>query len=520
MARRILAALAIASALVLPAAPSRAQSGQPGTVFDFAANARTVGMGGAGVALSESASSLYENPAGLGRVRGHDLALHDSMLPQGVSYNYLGYARQASMGGWGGELLRVGASGIEGRDANNLPAGSFSYSEQAAAFGFGSRAFLDNRLGLGASLKFVSRSLGRASNRLYGADVGAQFNPALLGGRLRLGLRAANVIAGRMGDTADRMPLSVKAGAAMTLIAPLTLAADFTGDRTFSVGAEYVLGLFALRAGFQENGPSFGAGFIVKNWRTDFALSNNAALGTALHLSLGARFGVTAARARPEARLKGGLSEAERALSQQRYADALQLYDRALASNLDEKDASAARVRARAERLRELMREAGATNNPAVISALALQDEQGRLGLRAVQALLDHEDAKALLLAQAASGTEIRSDAYASLLEAVAKITYQKPARDEIQPLNMLIETKLRKAVSLFKQQNYEAAAESCREALMLDPESSLARERLGSAYYAMGLKDKAVVVWREALRLDPGNDSLKDFLNKIGEAQ
>ncbi len=76
-----------------------------------------------------------------------------------------------------------------------------------------------------------------------------------------------------------------------------------------------------------------------------------------------------------------------------------------------------------------------------------------------------------------------------------------------------LVEQKLYSALKNIYNARYDLAIIECNEVLELEPENVLALTRLGSAYYALGKKAKAVEVWKEALKYDPANKDILEFM-------
>ncbi|MBI5597340.1 MAG: PorV/PorQ family protein [Elusimicrobia bacterium] len=503
------------------AAPAAAEGGRPGGVFDFAAAGRGAAMGGAFVALADDASSLHFNPAGLGRLQGQHLSLLHATLFEGASLDHLAYARQGRFGGLGAQFLRLSVGGIPGRDEFNNPTGGFDYQEQAVTLGYGTPRFLDGRLSVGGSAKVLQRALGGFSNRLIGIDVGTQYEGRWRERRTRLGLVARNLGALKMGDTDDRLPLDVRVGAGFEVLRGLTLGANVSSNLEFEFGTEYALGPGALRVGLQDGRPTFGGGVrFLKRWSLDMALSNHSVLGMTNLVSLGWRFGAERAEAKVRATYKDLAASADRALDAKRYRAAAELYERATRSTLADGDAQRARDLARYGRLRALLAELKLDLTPEGEKTLELDAESADTALKGVKALMEGEERKALLLAQAAYGADSGIGVYKALMDAVARLTFQKPRPDELFPVKTLVQAKLGKAHEAFLATRYDEASEHCREALMLEPESALAHERLGSLYFAMGLRAKAMAEWREAMRLDPGNSALKDFMRRILEGK
>ena len=512
MSARLALAILLASA-----APAAAGGGRPGGIFEFAAAGRGAAMGGAFVALADDASALHFNPAGLGRLQGQHLSLLHASLYEGATLDHLAYARQGRFGGLGGQFLRLSVGGIVGKDEFNNPTGGFEYQEQAITVGYGTPRFLDGRLSIGTSAKVLQRALGGYSNRLIGVDLGLQFEERLLDRRSRLGLMARNLTAFKMGDTDDRLPLDLRLGAGMEVFRGLTLGVNVSSRMEFEIGTEYALGPGALRVGLQDGNPTFGGGFrFLKRWSVDLALANHSVLGMTNMVSLGWRFGAERTEAKARDSYKKLAADADKALEARRYRAASDLYERATRSTLSDNDPQRARDQARYNRLRSLLAQMRLETFPEAERALESSGDASETALGAVKAFLAAEDRKALLMAHAAVGSDPGNGAFKLLLDAMSRLTFEKVKPDELFPMKTLVQTKLRKAQDAFLESRYDEAAEHCRDALLLEPGSALAHERLGSAYFALGLRAKAVNEWKESLRLKPDNESLKDFLKRL----
>ena len=63
----------------------------------------------------------------------------------------------------------------------------------------------------------------------------------------------------------------------------------------------------------------------------------------------------------------------------------------------------------------------------------------------------------------------------------------------------------------------YHLAAQVLGEVLALEPEDLTALKRLGSAYFALGRRERARSAWTDALKLAPEDPQLMKFLKKLG---
>lgn len=95
----------------------------------------------------------------------------------------------------------------------------------------------------------------------------------------------------------------------------------------------------------------------------------------------------------------------------------------------------------------------------------------------------------------------------------------EKPdlAEDAVTPGMKLLPYLQMVAIHQIYDAKYHRAIQTLDEILALEPSDALALKRLGSAYYSLGKKERARDAWRRALRLQPGDATLKKFLSKVG---
>lgn len=78
-----------------------------------------------------------------------------------------------------------------------------------------------------------------------------------------------------------------------------------------------------------------------------------------------------------------------------------------------------------------------------------------------------------------------------------------------------IIEQYLFAALNHIYEGRYDLTIQECNLVLELEPENVLALKRLGSAYFAMGRKDKARKAWEKALEISPKDSELKGFIKR-----
>ncbi|MBI4396924.1 MAG: tetratricopeptide repeat protein [Elusimicrobia bacterium] len=104
-----------------------------------------------------------------------------------------------------------------------------------------------------------------------------------------------------------------------------------------------------------------------------------------------------------------------------------------------------------------------------------------------------------------------------SLVRLVNLVEREYPALESpaVPPGKTLVDHKLQLSLENVYSGQYLKAIEECNQVLDMEPNNVLALTRMGSIYYAMGQKMEARSYWQQALKMDPGNQVLKQFLNE-----
>ncbi len=491
------------------------QAGAPGAIFDFGAGARPLAMGGAYSAMVKDASSLYYNPAGLSMMNSRNVSLMHTTLFEGMSYDYLGYAQNYGglPGGWGAQALRLSAGTADGRDENNQPASGFSYSETAFAAGTGVHGLFLPSLSLGASIKVLNRSLADAGNRLIGFDIGAQY--PVITEKLTLGLVVRNFGSFAMGDTADKLPLGLKLGAAYALNSNILVCADISGDGAFQLGTEYGIGPGAIRFGYDRNAFSFGGGMkFMKSYQLDYALFKHPVLGLSNRISLGYFFGGVAAQPNVRVYAPEFIKKAESGIKNRDYVAAYENVNMSIGMDPAVREGPWGE---KYNRLNSVVTGLKLKELPARRELLKADTPQAVEAGNAIGEYLEGNNDKSALLAHSALGYQPGDAFFSEFLTVMSGLTRSQIKKDEILPRAMLVNLKLEKASSSFYVQDFQKSVKECSEALLIAESNAEAWKKIGSAYFALGDTAKARHAYGKALELNPADASIIGFMRLQG---
>ncbi len=292
----------IVVAALLVTAPSGAWAGieKAGTTaagfLSVGAGADVLGMGGATLGFGSGLGAAAWNVAALGGLgETHYVFSHSTITGESPQdWIAAGGRFGASRTRWGLSGLYQGDGAFEGRDANNLPTGSFNASSMA--LGLQVAQPVGPRATVGLGLKFATEKLGDVTGGGVTFDAGVRVRAGALG----FGAAAQNAF-GKMsygGATYD-FPTSYGAGVAYSMpLSGLTFALDanfpsaYYSDVRGGVEWRYRDHL-ALRSGYRKElgadegeplgGPTFGMGAGANGFWLDYGFLTGGASGSGQH---------------------------------------------------------------------------------------------------------------------------------------------------------------------------------------------------------------------------------------------
>jgi hypothetical protein len=267
--------------LLLPAlAFGQAKVGTAGAQFlKIGVSARAVGMGEAFLAVSDDASAIYYNPAGLVQLSGLEVMASHIDYPADINYEFLGVAYPRFGGVWGLGLYMLNSGDMSLNDyfhpSDEDPYSSgqtFTAKDYAVALSYG--VSLTDRFSVGLSFKFIDELYEEERASGWAADVGTLYNTGFRGFKIAMAISNLGPDM-KFIEQSYPLPMSFKFGGSLDVInrgshkATFALEGSHPNDNLekFNGGVEYWYNnLLALRVGkrFQNDTGGFCAGAGLK----------------------------------------------------------------------------------------------------------------------------------------------------------------------------------------------------------------------------------------------------------------
>lgn len=270
------------------------EGGRPGAFLDYAASARSLGMGQAFTAIANDPSAIYWNPSGTAGLLERSLVAQFSTLAEESSFGFIGYAQPwRERGGFGLGVVNLQSGSIPKRDAAGNKVGEYQAVSNAVLLSGGFRA--RHNLSFGTTAKVIRESLAGHSAVGLGLDAGTLFRANEY---LQVGVALRNLVAPSITLKSEKetYPRSAVLGFGVTPIAPLTLGLDFekqqgAGLRT-RFGADFLINrIISIRAGLNDSEMTAGMGLGLGSWNFDYALGYTRASSEIRELGQFHRFG-------------------------------------------------------------------------------------------------------------------------------------------------------------------------------------------------------------------------------------
>ena len=296
--RFIVTGSAAFASLLLASSGVRAQdaaAGVPGDWLSRYASARSIGLGGAFVAIADDPLGVVWNPAGLSQSLQNELHFETARYFEDTSINSLSFVMPAQrLPSLGFTMLSLSSGDFERTNEINESLGTFKQSDMA--FLISASRSLSPRLSLGANLKIVRQEVESFSATGVGADVGGFYRVTP---RLRVGVSLLNLGGPSLTprDVKETYPLEVRGGAAFAFLngrGMLSLEADHREGpgTTLHAGTEmWFQDTFGLRVGYYDTEPAGGFSYRLNQaMQFDYGMSDHE-LGLVHYVALSYSFG-------------------------------------------------------------------------------------------------------------------------------------------------------------------------------------------------------------------------------------
>ncbi|MFH1369661.1 MAG: PorV/PorQ family protein [Elusimicrobiota bacterium] len=524
MIKKIVCFLLLSSIFHLPAAYA---AGEPGGFMYWGAGGRAMGMGNASVGAVNDAFALYWNPGALGTLESKELATFHSILWEETSFSFLGYVHPTlNKGVFGASLVRLFSGNADKRDDNNVSVGSFNHSQIAVGLSYGKN--LHRNIFWGATGKFMSLTLDTFAQNAFTFDTGL-YIPMGKNRNPTVGLTLQNVISGMLSETDDKLPIVFKIGTAYKLFGDRLLIAFDIGRKsrsaaidTFAIGAESAINkMFTVRLGRNQDETAAGFGVNWKNFKLDYAMALHY-LGSSHRVSFNTKFGATLGELRKTGpdEAEGTMTpaeEAERDMIAEKFREifqnAIALYRRGLykqsydkftqSQNIDPKDIDVPLYLDRIGLLTPIV--------PQVISP----DKTSDLLRRGITYFIEGDGQSAVKTVAYSLSTEPDNFTISRVLSRIEEKTGLKA--DYSKPVSgmSIVDQKLFESLIAFRKKDYSRVIQLCEDVLVLEPQNILALKRLGSAFFALGEKEKALSTWEKAQELQ-SDPKIEELINKL----
>ncbi len=275
--------------LVIILGPVSLQAGEPGTsgfVFLRLGNgARASGMGEAFTAVSDDATAIYYNPAGMANVEGVELNVTHSEWMMDIRFEQVSVVNELLGGAAGISFtgLYYGEIDRYGENPSLTPDGTFSPYDLALSAGY-AYDILPN-IAVGAAVKVIYEKIDFESATGYAVDMGISHKSMIEG----LTLAASMLNLGPQAKFVEEKfypPLQLRTGASYRydenrwLEGSLIFAGDVIfpndSDAKIHFGTEYSYrDLFSARFGYKGNyyvqGWTMGFGVLYRKLKFDYA---------------------------------------------------------------------------------------------------------------------------------------------------------------------------------------------------------------------------------------------------------
>ena len=266
--------------------------------------ARACGMGEAFSSLSDDASGIYWNPAGIGMIDQKEfLVMHNEWLV-GTRYEFLsGIIPFANLGSFGVAITYFSYGDIEAR--NELGHHLTDYTAYDFAFALSYSRRIINSLYGGLTGKIIQSKIENESGFGFAGDIGVLYRTPITSLQIGVSLQHLGTEI-KFIDDATKLPTTLRVGISymlplnmVSLIPAVDFLKEIDGDYRTNIGLEVnLMNRIAVRGGYKigpsHQGMTAGLGIIQEvslfHINIDYAYGGYGDLGMSHRISLGMAF--------------------------------------------------------------------------------------------------------------------------------------------------------------------------------------------------------------------------------------
>lgn len=271
--------------------------------------ARAVSMGEAASAVCWNSNAIHWNPACLVKVKEQEIGFTHSVYLEGVSFNFLSYARKGFGLGLmyldGGKIIRQKEDTKEGTEEGRYIGedGNFRVQDVCLSLGYASPIPWADFV-FGWAIKGIHQMNDEEEAKSFALDLGGLYEFSDIPVRMAFVFQNLGRKIGFFEEEEVKLPGEVKIGVGYcpngsTIAMDIRIPND--NEPSFSIGGEMFIGggrIFAIRCGYRYtpndsdtlSGLAGGFGLQFSDFRVDYAISSYGDLGVAQRVCLAVQF--------------------------------------------------------------------------------------------------------------------------------------------------------------------------------------------------------------------------------------
>ncbi len=506
---------------------------QPYPLLSYSVSVKANALGNSYNSLVWDVFNTVLNPAINGVLDRKNVGVSSSLLYENTIIGCIAYFHPTlEKGNFSLNIIYLDSYGAKRTDEFNRYLDSeFSYTNILSVIGWGKEILL-RKLYVGGNIKFLSDNIGNYSRNCFTTSLGVIYK---MTNSIFFASNLNNLLNINLSDTEDVILIGINFGLGIKLFENLSLGLDIGKNRnnsnvfdTYSFGLEYTaMNLLSLRVGRSNLENTFGFGINYKNLEFNYATVIQNYLGISHRVAVDFKFGKTLEELWAE-KIKAlpGTEELEIIETKLKTEEEKKKYFQTLFEEAVKNYTTGNYKQAltNLNKAKEIMPEAIDLDiyieRIKLVSSLypviTARDKVSRLLVRGITFFIKGDNLSAVKVINYALNLAPDDSNIMRLLSTIEEKTGIRAEKIESPAGTTIVDKLHNESLIAFRKRDYATVVKLCEEILLLEPEDVLAYKRLGSAFYAMGERDKAIQMWEQALKLNPKDDKLRKLIDTI----